>query len=83
MFRVLCFPKPRVKRDVVIADLEVLTGRYDVDLPSNPIDDQPVTNLLSAFADGLHGEPFKVQPDVRIGFVPFPPFLFALFKRDH
>lgn len=54
MCRVLCFPKPRVKRDVVIADLEVFACCDDVHFPSDSIDDQPMADLLSSFVDGLH-----------------------------
>jgi len=54
MLWVLCFPKPRVKRDVVIADLEVFPGGDNVDLPSDAIDDEPVADLLSPLPHGLH-----------------------------
>ena len=47
MLRVLRFPKSSVESDVVIADLEVLSGCDDVDFPAYAIDDEPVAYLLS------------------------------------
>lgn len=54
MLWVLCFPKPRVKRDVVIADLEIFPSGDNVDLPSDAVDDQPVADLLAPLLDGFH-----------------------------
>ena len=82
MFRVLCLPQPRIKGDVIVADLEVFASRDDVCFPSDSVDDQPVTDPLTSFVHGLKSKSFKEQPDMRVGFVPVPPHLFLLLVRQ-
>lgn len=81
MLWVTCHPKPCIKRDVVVADLEVFTCGLKVNLPPYAIDDQPVADLLASSAHHLKGKSFKVFPHLWVSLVPVPEVPFTLFKR--
>jgi len=83
VLRMFCLPQASVKSDVVIGDFEVFTSRDDVCFPSNPVDDEPVADFLDVLVDGLVSKAFKVLPDMRVGFMPFPPCFFLLLECFH
>lgn len=72
-------PKPSIKGDEVIADLEVFAGGDDGCFPSDTVDDEPMANLFAPSLNCFHAESLKERPHFRIGFVPFPPNLFLVF----
>ena len=79
---VFCSPQSGVKGNVVIADFEVLACSDNVCFPPDPVDDQPVADSFPTSVDCLVREPFKQMPDMGVSFVPVPPSLFLLFKRQ-
>ncbi len=74
-------PQAGVERDVVVADLEVLTCGHDVHFPPDAVDDQPMADLPAALGDRLQAESLEVVPDPWVGFVPLPEVPLALLKR--
>lgn len=76
-------PEAGIERDVIVADLELLTCGHDVHFPPDAVDDQPMTDVLAAPRDRLKAESLKVVPDPWVGFVPSPEVPLALVKRLH
>lgn len=82
MLWMTCYPKPCIKRDVVVTDLEVFPCGLKVDLPPYAIDDQPVADLFVTLVDHLKRESLKVVPYPWVSLVPLPKVPLTLFKWD-
>ena len=75
-------PEPCIKRDVVVADLELFARSLKVNLPPYAIDDQPMANLLMTLVDHLKRKSLEVVPYPWVSLVPLPEVPFTLFKWD-
>ena len=75
MLWVLGLPQAGIERDVVVGNLELSPLGFEVNLPADAVDDEPVADLLDPAVDSFKGEPLEVLPDLRVSFVPLPPLL--------
>ena len=78
---VVVHEQSRVKRDVVVADFVIVSGGNDHGFPPDAINDEPSRQTLVSAFDSLEGEPFKQLIELRVLFVPRPPFFFEVFSH--